>query len=377
MANAGFPRRLLSQGHGGTRTIPEAGTTLSVNATIREVARRAGVSPMTVSRVVNGNAYVRPETRLAVEQVITAMGYVPNGLARGLSSRKTGVLGLMVPDVSNPFYAPLARGVESIARRAGFHVILSNSEGNLAYEGEYIAAMLRQRVEGLLIAPVGDESRTHLIRLERHHTPFVLIDRSVTGVECDLVQADSIGGARRLVEHLISLGHRRIAMLAEGLSVSTSRDRRRGYQDALEAARIPFDPRLLIETTVDLDGGYRGMRKLLDLEPPPTAVFAINNLVAVGAMKAIREGELRVPEDIALVAFDDIEHVASMWPFLTVMPQPAETFGAIAAQLLIERIAGRASEQRRVVILPSDLIVRESCGARLVNSSRRSDGVTG
>ena len=329
---------------------------------------------MTVSRVINGNGRVRPETRIAVEQVIAALGYVPNGLARGLSSRKTGVLGLMLPDVSNPFYAPLARGAESIARRAGFHVILSNSEGNLANEGEYIAAMLRQRVEGLLIAPVGDESRAHLLRLERHHTPFVLIDRSVAGVECDVVQADSIGGARRLTEHLISLGHTRIGMLAEGLSVSTSRDRRRGFQDALEAAHIPFDARLLIETTVDLDGGYRGMLKLLDLEPRPTAVFAINNLVAVGAMKAIREAELRVPEDVALVAFDDIEHVASMWPFLTVMPQPAETFGVLAAQLLIERIVGRASEQRRVVILPSDLIVRESCGARLANANRRIDG---
>lgn len=337
-------------------------------ANIREVARRAGVSPMTVSRVINGNGRVRPETRVAVEQVIASTGYVPNGLARGLSSRKTGVLGLMLPDISNPFYAPLARGAESIARRAGFHVILSNSEGNLANEGEYIAAMLRQRVEGLLIAPVGDESRAHLLRLERHHTPFVLLDRSVAGVECDVVQGDSVGGARRLTEHLISLGHTRIGMLAEGLSVSTSRDRRRGYQDALEGAHIPFDARLLIETTVDLDGGYRGMLELIELEPRPTAIFAINNLVAVGAMKAIREAELRVPEDVALVAFDDIEHVASMWPFLTVMPQPAETFGVIAAQLLIERIAGRASEQRRVVILPSDLIVRESCGARLARS---------
>jgi LacI family transcriptional regulator len=339
------------------------------SATVREVARRAGVSPMTVSRVVNGSRRVRPETRLAVEKVIAAVGYVPNGLARGLTSSKTGVLGLMVPDVSNPFYAPIARGAESIARRAGFHVILGNSESNLEYEGEYISAMLRQRIEGLLIAPVGDESRANLLRLERHHTPFVLIDRSVLGLECDVVQADSVGGARRLVEHLMSLGHRRIAMLAEGMSVSTSRDRRRGYQQALDVAGIPLDPQLLVETSVDLPGGYKGMLGLLDLDPRPTAVFAINNLVAVGAIKAIREHGLQVPEDIALVAFDDIEHVASMWPFLTVIPQPAETFGVIAAQLLLERISGRAAEQRRVVILPSDPIVRVSCGARLVGTN--------
>jgi LacI family transcriptional regulator len=226
--------------------------------------------------------------------------------------------------------------------------------------------MLRQRIEGLLIAPVGDESRAHLLHLQRQNTPFVLIDRSVNGVECDVVQADSIGGARRLVEHLISLGHRRIAMIAEGTSVSTSRDRRRGYHEALATAGIPPDPQLLVETTVDLPGGYAGMQVLLDLDPRPSALFAINNLVAVGAMKAIRERGVRVPQDMALVAFDDIEHVASMWPFLTVIPQPAETFGIIAAQLLLERIAGRTSEQRRVVILPSDPIVRESCGARLI-----------
>lgn len=341
-----------------------------MTATVREVARRAGVSPMTVSRVVNSSGRVRPETRLAVERVIAAVGYVPNGLARALTSRKTGVVGLMVPDVGNPFFAPVVRGAESIARRAGFRVIVCNSENNLAYEGEYIADMLRQRVEGLLIAPVGDESRAHLLRLERHRTPFVLIDRTVSGVECDVVHGDSVGGARRLVEHLISLGHRRIAIIAETLSVSTARDRRRGYAEALTTAGIALEPELLLETTVDLAGGYRAMQTLLGLARRPTAVFATNNLTAVGAIKAIREHGLVVPDDIALVAFDDIEHVAILWPFLTVMPQAPDTFGAIAAQLLMERINGRASEQRRVVILPSDIIVRESCGARLAASDR-------
>jgi LacI family transcriptional regulator len=302
--------------------------------------------------------------------VIAAMGYVPNGLARALTSRRTGVVGLMVPDVGNPFYAPVVRGAESIARRAGFRVFVCNSENNLGYEAEYIADMLRQRVEGLLIAPVGDDSRPQLLRLERHRTPFVLIDRSVSGVDCDVVQGDSVGGARRLVEHLISLGHHRIAILAEGTSVSTARDRRRGYDEALRQAGIALEPQLLCETTVDLPGGYRAMQTLLALERRPTAVFATNNLIAGGAVKAIREHGLAVPGDIALVAFDDIEHVASLWPFLTVMPQAPETFGAIAAQLLMERINGRAADQRRVVILPSDIIVRESCGARLATTRR-------
>jgi LacI family transcriptional regulator len=329
------------------------------------VARRAGVSAMTVSRVVNGSRRVRPEKRLAVEQAITALSYVPNGLARGLTSRKTSVLGVIVPDVVNPFYAPIVRGAESIARQSGFRVMLCNSESSLGYEGEYIADMLRQRVEGLLIVPVGDKSRAHLRGLQRHNVPFVLIDRRVQGIDCDVVQGDSVGGARRLVEHLIGLGHRRIAAIAETESVSTAKDRRRGYRDALDAAGIDFNPDLLVQSTVDLAGGYRGMRKLLDLQPPPTAVFAINNLVAVGAIKAIRERGLEVPRDVALVAFDDIEHVAMLYPFLTVLPQPAETFGTVAAQLLMERITGRGPDQGRLVVLPSEIVIRESCGARM------------
>jgi LacI family transcriptional regulator len=333
-------------------------------ATVREVAQRAGVSPMTVSRVINGRGRVRPETRLAVEQVIAALGFVPNGLARGLSSRKTMVLGLIVPDVGNPFYAPLARGAESVARRAGYHVFLCNSEGNLAYEAEYIADMLERRVDGLLVVPVSDESRTNLRQLERHNIPYTLIDRAVPGIDADVVQGDSVGGARRLIEHLISIGHTRIAMLAETESVSTSRDRRRGYREALDAGGIAPMPELLVETTVDLQGGYRGMLALLDLNPRPSAVFAINNLVAVGAVKAIRERGLTVPDDIALVAFDDIEHEVALSPFLTVIPQPAESFGTIAAHLLLERILGHATAHGRRVVLPSEMIVRESCGAR-------------
>ncbi len=277
-------------------------------ATVREVARRAGVSPMTVSRVVNGSRRVRPETRLAVEQVIAAVGYVPNGLARGLTTRKTLALGLIIPDVGNPFYAPIARGAESVARRSGYRVLLCNSESDLSLEGEYIADMLRHRVDGLLIVPVSD---------------------------------------------------------AESESVSTSRERRRGYRDALEAAGLPVLPELLVEATVDMQGGYTGINALLKLDPRPTAVFAINNLVAVGAVKALREQGLTVPGDMALVAFDDIEHVAALNPFLTVMPQPAETFGTIAVQLLFDRILGRGQPQPRLVVLPSDVVVRESSGVRL------------
>jgi LacI family transcriptional regulator len=215
-----------------------------------------------------------------------------------------------------------------------------------------------------VIAPVSDRSKLHLERLARFRVPYVLVDRTVRGVEADAVVGDSGGGARRLVEHLISLGHRRIGFIVEGDEVSTARDRRRGYELALEAAEIPFDPALVVEASVDPRGGADGMRRLLELDEPPTAVFTVNNLVAVGAIEAVRSAGMEVPEDVALVCFDDIEYASRLYPFLTAMEQPAETFGTLATQLLLDRIEGRASERRRVVVLPPEFIVRRSCGAR-------------
>lgn len=333
--------------------------------TIREVATRAGVSPMTVSRVINESPRVSPDTRRRVVAAISELGYVPNRLARGLIRRKTGTLGLIVPDVANPFFTLVVRGVEEVAWRAGFHVILCNTHGDLERERGYIEDMLAFQVEGLLIAPVGDKSRPHLRVLTRNKVPFVLIDRSIAGFEADLVQGDSVAGARRLVEHLIALGHRRIAMIVEPVEVSTSRDRLQGYRDALEGAGIELRPELVAETSaVETTGAREATLRLLDLTEPPTAIFAVNNVAAVGVAEAARSRGMQIPGDLALVCFDDIEHVAKLYPFLTVMAQPADTFGTIATQLLLDRIAGRVGERRRIVVLPADFTVRASCGAR-------------
>jgi LacI family transcriptional regulator len=177
------------------------------------------------------------------------------------------------------------------------------------------------------------------------------------------VLGDSTGGARRLVEHLISLGHRRIGLIVESDDVSTARDRRAGYQAALEAAELAADPSLIVRAPADPEGGLRGMRELLALEEPPTAVFAVNNLVAVGAIEAVRAEGLDVPDDVALVCFDDIELASRLYPFLTVMAQPAETLGTLGTQLLIERIEGRGPGRSRVVVLPAQFLVRASSGA--------------
>jgi LacI family transcriptional regulator len=335
------------------------------NVTISDVARLSGVSSMTVSRVINGSERVSPETRRRVEQAIAELGYVPSRLARGLIRQKTGTLALIVPDMANPFFTLIVRGAEDVARRADYRIILCDTRADLTLERDSVEEMLAHRVDGVAIAPVSDRSRAHLRRLARFGVPFVLIDRTIPGVDSDVIVGDSVGGARRLVEHLISLGHRRIGLIVESDEVSTARDRRRGYEDGLHAAGIPVDPTLIVRATVDPSGGFDGMRRLLDLDEAPTAVFTVNNLVALGAIEAIRAQGLEVPDDVALVCFDDIEYASRLYPFLTVMAQPAETLGTLGTQLLLERIEGRAPKQNRVVVLPAQFVVRKSCGSEL------------
>jgi LacI family transcriptional regulator, galactose operon repressor len=342
------------------------------NVTIKDVAREAGVSSMTVSRVINGSERVSSDTRHRVEHAIAELGYVPSRLARGFGRQKTGTLALIVPDVANPFFTLIVRGAEDVARRAGYRMILCDTRADLAIEREVIEEMIAHRVDGIAIAPVSDRSQGHLHRLERFGVQFVAIDRTVPGVDCDVVIGDNTGGARRLVEHLLALGHRRVGFIMESDDVSTARDRRSGYEEALEAAGVPLDAGLIVRSTVDPQGGFEGMRGLLELEDPPTAVFAVNNLVALGAIEAVRASDLEVPDDIALVCFDDIEYASRLYPFLTVMAQPAETLGTLGTQLLLERIEGRAPEQSRVVVLPAQFVVRRSCGDRRANGAPRT-----
>jgi LacI family transcriptional regulator len=329
--------------------------------TLHEVARSAGVSAMTVSRVVNGRGRVDSETRQRVEEAIQALDYVPNRIARGLISQKTQTIGIIVPDIVNPFFAPVVRGAESAARKAGYRVLLCNSEGDLRLEREYIEDLVAHRVEGLLLAPASDRSRSSILSLLRGGFPLVLIDRALPDADCDLIVSDNAQGARRLIEHLIAIGHREIAHVSDAEDTSTGRERLRGYREALEAAGIPFQPELVVRTTVDRIGGYRAAQEILARDPLPTAIFAVNNMTAVGTMEALRERSLSVPKDMGLVCFDDVEHLAVLSPILTVIDQPAETFGSLGVQLLLERMTGKANSRSRRISLQTDLIVRQSC----------------
>src|SRR4051794_17048638 len=358
---------------------------MSMNArrprvTQQDVAAAAGVSVMTVSRVINGARSVAPETRDLVQGVMDELGYVPNALARGLTSNRSNVIGVVVPDMANPFFTSIIRAAESIARHAAYRVIVCNTEGDLGLERDSFEEMLAHRVDGLLVAPVNDQSRSPLRQLIRQGVPVVVVDRFVPDLRCDVVRGDSYMGAQLLVRHLVEVGHERIGLIAGPDSVSSARDRTRGFRDSVLDAGLTVDEELITHTDrVDPEGGFLAMEALLSRAQLPTAVVAWNNFLAAGALKAIRASGRRVPEDVAVVCFDDNDYAAIVYPFLTVVATPADTFGSIATQLLLERISGRAQERPRLVVLPPELIVRVSCGTGVARGGgqrkRRLDAV--
>lgn len=331
--------------------------------TINDVAKLASVSPVTVSRVLNGAPNVNEATRARVNQAIADLGYVPNVVARSLRSRRTRSIALILPDITNPFWPTVARGVEDAAQRAGYTVLLCNSDENARKQARYLEVVISQQVDGVVIAPA-DSDATNLSPLRERAIPTVVLDRRVDGWDVDTVRGDSIGGAKTLTRHLIELGHRRIAILSGPAVTSTSEDRLAGYEAALQDEGIQLDPDLVRFGEFRQSSGAEMAHEVLALQPPPTAVFAANNTIALGAIEAIGAAGLRVPQDIALVCFDEVSLSSQLFPFLTVVEQPAYQMGFEAALLLFARLDEGAAVPPRHVMLPIRLNVRQSCGSR-------------
>ncbi len=340
-------------------------------ATISDVAKRAGVSPVTVSRVINNAGNVSAATQERVRQAIQELGYVPSGVARSLRSRQTLTLGLILPDITNSFWTTVARGVEDAAQSRGYSILLCNTDENPVKQRRYLEVVASQRVDGVIIAPY-DSNADNLSLLRTRQIPTVVVDRHLEGWDVDTVHGDSVSGARALVQHLIDLGRRRIAIITGPVNTSTARDRVTGYHLALAAAGIPDDPQLVKFGEFRLASGERLTNKLLDLDDRPVAIFAGNNAIAVGAIEAILKRGLRIPQDIALVTFDDLANASRLFPFLTVAVQPVYEIGANAAQLLLSRLDAETYLQPRHVVLPARLIVRHSCGSKLADPAGRS-----
>ncbi|HQE25078.1 MAG TPA: LacI family DNA-binding transcriptional regulator [Candidatus Atribacteria bacterium] len=333
-------------------------------ATIYDIAKLAGVSPATVSRALNQKCQVKEETRKKILEIAEELNYSPNYLARSLKKKKTFTIALIISDVTNPFFTTLARGVEDKASSQGFNAIFCNTDESPAKEKEYIDLMLRRRVDGLVIAScsTGDTLRD----LKEKEVPVVLVDRRIENFEGDLVVGDSKEGAYELTRHLIEVHNfREIAMITGPTIISTSKDRIAGYQRALQEAGLPIRSEWIMTGSYKEDFGYKiATRFFSEKKKLPQAVFAGNNLIAIGIVRAARERGIKIPEDLALVTFDDLEAASLLYPFLTVAKQPAYTMGSLATQFLLERIEGGEIREKREVVLKPEIIVRRSCGCR-------------
>ncbi|EFM09236.1 transcriptional regulator, LacI family [Paenibacillus curdlanolyticus YK9] len=338
--------------------------------TIYDIAKQADVSAMTVSRVINNTGRISEKTREKVRKVMEELNYVPNAMARGLVLQKTGILSLLVTDITNPFYTTVARGAEDAARSLGFKLLLGNSDEDANKEKEYIDMILSTRVDGILITPAGDSSKERLETIVRHGTPFVTIDRDVPGIDCDNVVGDSIGGSRKLIDYLAGLGHRVIALVGGSFDVSTARYRYEGYREALAANDLPYDERLVLQANYRMQDMEAAAEQLLSASSAPTAILAGNNMLALGLLQSFRRRGIDVPGQMSIVTFDDFGHRDLIDPLFTTAVQPAYQFGARGIQLLVDRIEGKSSSSTpQQCMLPNSLVIGSSTGVPRSNGT--------
>ena len=343
-------------------------------ATLSDIAETVGVTPMTVSRVINSNGYVSDETREKVLKAVKDMNYRRNGLARNLKRQSTETVGLVLGDISNPYSTELARAVRETLLNNGFNLFICISEHSAKEDIVAFESLANHSVDGIIVATRSNEGGDKYLRsIVENNVPVVVIGRDFQHEDVDFVSPDNLKGGFEATQHLIDLGHERIGFIGANISAGSSLKRLQGYLKALEQHNIEVDERLITgrtENDSEVPGysteeiGFEGMKRLLSLPNPPTAVFARNDFTAMGAMSAIKEAGLRIPEDIAIVGFDDISLAVRTSPPLTTVRQPMRLEGQIAAEMLLEKINGKESKPRIERILNCELIVRESTGFR-------------
>ncbi len=327
---------------------------------MEDVARRANVSTSTVSHVLNGTRKVSPQTVQAVQQAVQALGYVPNTLARSLARSRTNTIGVAISALSNHYFSETVHAIETECARHGSMMLFVDTHDDPAQELRVVQALHHRRVDGILLAPSSDPDQAALAYLQANAIPTVLVDRQAPQ-GFDQVGVENAQSIQELVEHLIGHGHRRIGMIAGRRGLSTTEERIDGYRKALLAAGLPLDDDLLVNGESNSQSARLAALRLLALKQPPTAIIAANNLMTIGAMHALRDAGVAVPEQMALVGFDDFDWADFFLPRLSVIAQPVTALGQRAVQLLLERIEHPDGARQSVQLTPT-LRIRNSCG---------------
>nr|WP_218172963.1 LacI family DNA-binding transcriptional regulator [Pseudomonas yamanorum] len=325
---------------------------------MEDVARIAGVSTSTVSHVLNGTRKVSPDTVQAVQSAIRQLGYIPNTLARSLARSTTNTIGVAISALSNHYFSETVHAMETECAKHGYMMLFVDTHDDPEQELRVVTALHHRRVDGILLAPsTGSLALEYLLVNE---VPAVLVDRMMSD-RFDQVGVENTQSTQALVAHLIEHGHRRIGFISGRAGLGTSDERVAGYQAALLAAQLPFDPQLLVNGGSSSEPARQATQQLLALDTPPTAIMAGNNLMTLGAMHALRDARIEVPGQMALVGFDDFEWADFFVPRLTLIAQPVQELGAQAVNLLLERMASPKRKKHSVRLAPT-LKIRNSCG---------------
>jgi len=330
-------------------------------ATMKQVAEKARVSTTTVSHVINNTRVVSEDARERVLSVIQELRYIPSAVARSLKNDRTQTLGMMIPNNSNPYFAEIIQGIEDASFKLGYNIILCNSYDDPKKQAAYIRVLMEKRIDGLILVSSGsDEDLTQLLADEG--IPKVLVDREVTGVVADFIEADHVQGGYDATKYLLDLGHQDIACVTGPDTLLPSGGRVTGYMRALKDAGIPFREEYVIHSDFTSQGGFNAFQHLLALDKRPTAIFASNDLMAIGGICAANEAGVKIPDELSVIGYDDIALASFSTPPLTTIAQPKHAIGQLTAQILVDRIAHPESPLRREM-LKSNLIIRQSTAA--------------
>jgi LacI family transcriptional regulator len=328
-------------------------------ATVKDVSQAAGLSTATVSRVLAGFDEVSEDARQRVMDAAKALNYQPNRNARNLRKSTTSKIGVVISDIQNPFFGSVVRGIEKITIKDDYTIILGNSDENPEREKKLIAMLLEEGVAGIILVPTNADAEGYRAMFGSG-TPFVVIDRQLPFPDLDMVLVNGAAGAEMAVDHLVSLGHRKIGYVGGMKHLSVMHEREQGYLAALQKHKLPFVEEYLGQGNNRQDGGYTAVCELLSLPQPPTAILIANNLMTLGGLQAIHESGLEIPDQVSLVGFDDMDWAPSLRPPLTVVAQPAYEMGETAASSLLERIH-TPEQPHQTIVLDTRLIIRASC----------------
>ncbi len=332
------------------------------SATLKNIAAQAGVSIPTVSRVLNGKSKhyrISDETQELILKVAKELNYSPNQLARGLRLKHTNTLGYITPDISNPFFSGIARVVEKYARKLGYSIILCDSEESTSIEKESIQLLIDRKIDGLIISPVGQDVE-HLKQARNQNIPIVLIDRFFPDLDFPYITSDNYKGAYEATSYLFECGHTRISYIQGLKNTSPNNERINGYKDAHKNFGIDLDESLIVGNNFGEDNGYMEMKLLLKRSNKPTAVFAGSNLISLGALRALSEENLKVPDDISMISFDDQPYSRFLATPMTTVAQSGSQIGQLATKILIDFIETDKQFDPKGILLPTTLIKRNS-----------------